>query len=73
MAAQIDISRFKNLALEAHDDGVWLVTLNRPQKRNALDINTIDELVDFFSLAPRAGVKSVVLAGRAITFVQVLI
>ncbi len=63
MAMQFDISRFKNLALEEHDDGVWVVTLNRPQKRNALDIGTIDELVDFFSLAPRAGVKSVVLAG----------
>ena len=63
MALQIDISRFKNLAIETHDDGVWVVTLNRPNKRNALDIDTIEELVDFFSAAPRAGVRAVVLAG----------
>ena len=63
MTIQIDIARFKNLALEAHEDGVWVVTLNRASKRNALDIATIEELVDFFSIAPRAGVRAVVLAG----------
>jgi len=63
MAIQIDISRYKNLAIEAQDDGVWVVTLNRPTKRNALDSHTIDELVDFFSVAPRAGVRAIVLAG----------
>ena len=63
MAIQIDITRYENLAVEAHDEGVWVVTLNRPTKRNALDANTIEELVDFFSTAPRAGVRAIVLAG----------
>ncbi|BAV50633.1 enoyl-CoA hydratase [Mesorhizobium sp. 113-1-2] len=63
MAIQIDITRYKNLAVEAHDEGVWVVTLNRPTKRNALDADTIEELVDFFSTAPRAGVRAIVLAG----------
>ena len=63
MAIQIDIARFRNLVIEAQDDGVWVVTLNRPTKRNALDSHTIEELVDFFSAAPRAGVRAVVLAG----------
>jgi enoyl-CoA hydratase/carnithine racemase len=63
MSVEINISRFRNLAIDAQDDGVWVVTLNRPAKRNALDIDTIEELVEFFSLAPRAGVKAVVLAG----------
>ncbi|MFK7834819.1 MAG: crotonase/enoyl-CoA hydratase family protein [Sulfitobacter sp.] len=63
MTVQIDPSRFSNLALEARDDDVWIVTLNRPTKRNALDLDTIEELVDFFSTAPRAGVRAVVLAG----------
>lgn len=63
MTLTIDLTRFKNIALEAHDDGVWVVTLNRPKKRNALDTDTIEELVDFFSIAPRAGVRAVVLAG----------
>ncbi|MBT3142501.1 enoyl-CoA hydratase [Phaeobacter gallaeciensis] len=63
MTVEIDQSRFENLAFDVHDDGVWVVTLNRPTKRNALDLATIDELVDFFATAPRAGVKAVVLAG----------
>ena len=63
MAIQIDIARYKNLAIDAQGDGVWVVTLNRPAKRNALDSHTIEELVDFFSAAPRAGVRAVVLAG----------
>ncbi|MBU2981709.1 crotonase/enoyl-CoA hydratase family protein [Lentibacter algarum] len=63
MNVQIDISQYRNLALEAHDDGVWVVTLNRPTKRNALNADTVEELVEFFSKAPRAGVRAVVLAG----------
>ena len=63
MIVDIDISSYRNLDIKAHDDGVWVVTLNRPAKRNALDIETIEELVSFFSRAPRAGVRAVVLAG----------
>jgi enoyl-CoA hydratase/carnithine racemase len=63
MTLGIDLSRFRNLAIEACDDGIWTVTLNRPAKRNALDSHTIEELVDFFSAAPRAGIRAVVLAG----------
>ena len=63
MAIQIDTARFNNLHIVAHDDGVWVVTLNRPSKRNALDSHTIEELVEFFSAAPRAGVRAIVLAG----------
>ncbi|MFC6637911.1 crotonase/enoyl-CoA hydratase family protein [Sulfitobacter sp. JBTF-M27] len=63
MTVQIDTSRYTNLALERQEDDVWIVTLNRPSKRNALDVDTIEELVDFFSTAPRAGVRAVVLAG----------
>ncbi len=64
MPLSIDIARFTNLKVEYHGDGVWGVTLNRAAKRNALDIATIEELVDFFSVAPRAGVRAVVLAGE---------
>jgi (methylthio)acryloyl-CoA hydratase len=62
MTLKIDPSRFRNLAIEAHDDGVWVVTLNRPTKRNALDSHSIEELVEFFSTAPRAGTRAIVLA-----------
>lgn len=63
MSQSIDIGSFENLALEQREDGVWIVTLNRPSKRNALDIATIEELVRFFSAAPHIGVRAVVLAG----------
>jgi enoyl-CoA hydratase/carnithine racemase len=63
MALEIDPSDFKNLAVSVQDEGVCTVTLNRPAKRNALDIDTIEELIQFFSRAPRAGVRAVVLAG----------
>ncbi|CAG0911904.1 unnamed protein product, partial [Cyprideis torosa] len=64
MAIEIDTARFRNLDIQAHDDGVWVVTLNRPAKRNALDSATVEEMVEFFSAAPRAGVRAVVLAGN---------
>ncbi len=63
MPIQIDATQFKNIAVDDQEDGVWVVTLNRPTKRNALDLQTIEELVQFFSTAPRAGVKAIVLAG----------
>lgn len=55
---------YQNLAIEERDNGVFVVMLNRPEKRNALDIATIDELVSFFSSANRNKVKAVVLAGK---------
>lgn len=63
MPLDIDVTRFKNLAIVEGVEGVWLVTLDRPQKRNALDSATIEELVEFFSLAPRTSIRAVVLAG----------
>lgn len=63
MPREIDPAAYANLALEPRESGVWIVTLNRPAKRNALDAATIEELVEFFSTAPQAGVRSVVLAG----------
>ncbi len=63
MPVTLDPAHFTNLKIQPRDDGVWIVTLNRPHKRNALDIDTIEELVAFFSTAPRADVRAVVLAG----------
>ncbi|UYV37747.1 crotonase/enoyl-CoA hydratase family protein [Rhodobacteraceae bacterium D3-12] len=63
MTPTIDPSKFSNLSIAPQDDGVWIVTLNRPAKRNALDIHTVEEMVEFFATAPRAGVRAVVLAG----------
>ncbi len=44
--------------------GVWIVTLNRPDKRNALNAEAIEELVTLFSGAARAGARAIVLAAE---------
>lgn len=57
-------SDYQNLAIEERDNGVFVVMLNRPSKRNALDVATIEELITFFTNAYKNGVKAVVLAGE---------
>ncbi|MEM0947342.1 MAG: methylthioacryloyl-CoA hydratase [Pseudomonadota bacterium] len=54
---------YETLAISERAHGLYVVTLNRPDKRNALDVTTIDELIRFFGGARLAGVKAVVLAG----------
>ena len=53
-----------NLGIEERENGVCVVSLNRPDKRNALDTATIEELITFFGTAHQNGVKAVVLAGE---------
>ncbi|MGX9353069.1 methylthioacryloyl-CoA hydratase [Shimia sp. W99] len=55
---------YETLAISPRENGLYVVTLNRPTKRNALDVATIEELIRFFSGARMAGVKAVVLAGE---------
>jgi (methylthio)acryloyl-CoA hydratase len=43
------------------DDAIIVVRLNRPQKRNALDIATIEAFVTLFNALPRSGARAVVL------------
>lgn len=64
MPVTISPDQFENIHLAQHDDGVWVATLNRPNKRNALNLETIEELVTLFSDAPRAGVRAIVLAAE---------
>jgi enoyl-CoA hydratase len=54
---------FDNLTIET-TDGIAVVTLSRPEKLNALNGRTIEELdVAFAALASDAGVKGVILTG----------
>ncbi len=55
---------YERLAISARDNGLYVVTMNRPSKRNALDVATIEELIRFFSGARMAGVRAVLLAGE---------
>jgi len=50
-----------NLVLAMDDQGIATVTLNRPAKRNALNAETIEELVAVFSALPASGARAVVL------------
>jgi len=52
---------FANLLIDRQADGVWIVTLNRPEKRNALNAETIEEMVTLFSGAMAAGARAIVL------------
>ena len=53
--------RLSNILLAVDDEGIARVTLNRPAKRNALDLATIEELIDIFTTLPRAGVRAAIL------------
>ena len=54
---------YENLLVE-HDDGVALVTVNRPTKLNALNAQTLGEMVHAFdALQADASVKGVVITG----------
>ena len=58
----IDIDRLELKNMELTLDGdIAILRLNRPTKRNALDAETIEELVDFFTALPQSGVKAVLL------------
>lgn len=63
-----DLSSFSTLSVDASDDGVWLVTLNRPEKRNALNAEAIEDLIALFSAAPNQGARAIVLAGAGAHF-----
>ena len=46
---QLDTFDLKNLTLIGDEDGIVQVILSRPAKRNALNAETIEELIDVFS------------------------
>ena len=60
---QLTMPPLGNIHLDQQDGGVWIATLNRPDKRNALDAASVEDLVTLFSNAPRAGARAIVLAG----------
>lgn len=64
MTADIRALNLQNIALDLHEDGVLVARLNRPAKRNALNAETVEEMVSLFSTLPRAGVRAVVLAAE---------
>ncbi|MCB2117385.1 MAG: crotonase/enoyl-CoA hydratase family protein [Rhodobacteraceae bacterium] len=64
----LDALSLKNLKVALDADGIATVTLSRAEKRNALNAETVDELIDLFTAIPRAGVKAVVLRAEGTHF-----
>ena len=59
----LDTFDVENLRLTDTGDGVVEVTLAREAKRNALNAQTIEELIEVFSKLPRMGARAVILSG----------
>lgn len=57
-----------NIGLAVDKDGIATVSLDRADKRNALDAETIESLVTLFSALPRSGVRAVVLRAEGTHF-----
>ena len=57
----VDTLTVKNLALSADEAGIVTVSLNREAKRNALNAETIEDLIEVFSKLPRLGARAIVL------------
>ena len=51
----------ETITVDVDGDGIATVRLNRPDKRNALDLSTIEQFVSIFNALPREGVRAVVL------------
>src|SRR5690606_15437317 len=58
----------KNLRCDVDSEGIATVTLDRAEKRNALDAATVGELVDLFTAIPPAGVRAVILRAEGTHF-----
>jgi len=64
----LDDLELANTTLSVDEDGIATLTLDRAAKRNALNAATIDELIDIFTVVPRAGVRAVVLRAEGTHF-----
>ncbi len=65
----IDYSRYQTLLIEKEADGVAVVTLNRPEKRNAVSRQMHDELERIFvDLSNDDEIRAIVLTGAGSAF-----
>jgi enoyl-CoA hydratase len=61
--------RYETVRVEKDDDGVAVVTLNRPEKRNAVSLQMHDELEQLFvDLADDDEIRAIVLTGAGEAF-----
>ena len=65
---QLDRFDLEYLSLGQVDEGIVTVTLDRAAKRNALNADTIEELIEVFSRLPRMGARAVILRAEGTHF-----
>jgi enoyl-CoA hydratase len=55
---------YRNIVFERGEDGIALITMNRPQKLNALNAETMDELDEVFDKVENdSGTKALIITG----------
>lgn len=54
------------IELEARDDGLWIITINRPEKANSLTAAMLEDLIDIIGQAQSA--RALVLTGTGTVF-----
>ena len=65
----VDYSRYETLLIEKDDEGIAVVTLNRPEKRNAVSNQMHDELEAIFTdLAKDDDARCIVITGAGSAF-----
>ena len=60
MAINLETLSLTNLVVTIQNE-IATVRLNRPTKRNAIDAETIEQLITLFNALPRSGIRAVVL------------
>ncbi len=67
MANTFEMPEFSNLQVSV-EDSIATVRLNRPEKRNAIDAETVEQLIRLFNGLPRSGIRAVVLCAAGAHF-----
>ena len=59
----LDSLTLSHTTVSVDADGIATLTLDRAEKRNALNAATVEDLIDIFTVIPRSGVRAVILRG----------
>jgi enoyl-CoA hydratase/carnithine racemase len=59
----LDSLTLSHTTVSVDADGIATLTLDRAEKRNALNAATVEDLIDIFTVLPRSGVRAVILRG----------
>ena len=59
------MKEFKTIKIEERRDGISIITLNRPERLNAINFEMMEELIDYISLLENNfEIRVVILTGE---------